>query len=670
MLSRLWARHRNEIGNNMSIETAAAIVRIFGPCRILQWQAHDDNLLKELLLAGCDAYAVGTKQTKHPRWIAVESENNVPRTPFAVVDVASAPETFMLLNALLARHDLQGLCLIAHGRNTLRKSFENAIFSAGWRRHPASFEVWQYETLKDEALPFLSVYQRIPEAVAAEWPIEALLSERNLHMDMLRESGGRADAHVARYVLAASHVRPGDTVLDCACGLGYGSAVIAAKSQASKIIGIDVDAATVAYADANYGGQNVSFQVGNAAALDHIPDASVDFIVSMETLEHVLGWKAAAMEFARVLKPDGRLIASVPDRWVDETGNDPNPYHHHVFDWARLRDGLIDDFVIERRYVQAAPGGFKWTSANRTLQQIPLNAEAEAEWILVVASSNPFARAEQLHDSFAHPAFGAALTASGAPIVDFARFYDNPWLYRTLVQMGERLGDDDTLRRLAEWVSDTARPGSADQGAALCVYGYRILEQRQANAAAPIIQAIEVYHAATGEAGTVTSNPHVQRWRISLAFLAGRLSELCGAHDEALGWFSRTVELDWRCFSPILATKTVSAAFHAARLSLARDDEAGALTFFRLGLKEALEAARGDGRDIIGTIDTPITFGLTELAEVMQMGGQCATAIASLPLWRRSPGTFWRQVDMKQFGLATWARDVEMENRRLRIASR
>jgi len=46
-------------------------------------------------------------------------------------------------------------------------------------------------------------------------------------MDMTREVGPRADAHTVRYSLAAQWVRAGDTVLDCACGLGYGSAILA-----------------------------------------------------------------------------------------------------------------------------------------------------------------------------------------------------------------------------------------------------------------------------------------------------------------------------------------------------------------------------------------------------------------------------------------------------------
>jgi protein-L-isoaspartate O-methyltransferase len=58
-----------------------------------------------------------------------------------------------------------------------------------------------------------------------------------------------------RYALAAEYVRPGDRVLDCACGLGYGTAVLAALSRGGEFLGMDLDAATAEYAQANYGGE-------------------------------------------------------------------------------------------------------------------------------------------------------------------------------------------------------------------------------------------------------------------------------------------------------------------------------------------------------------------------------------------------------------------------------
>lgn len=652
----------------MSGPIARRIIEVLGPCRVLHVGGHGANLLVELLLTGCDAWATGDVALQHPRWIAPNSAHHATsgaqERPFdaIVVDLAHGASIGQSLMPLVTRFGMPAtLVLLASGQPRL--AYEGALFNAGWRRHPGGLRTFDYPDLSDTALGEISFYQRIPDDAAARWSVADLQIERGLHMDMLRESGCRADAHIVRYALAAEHVRAGDTVLDCACGLGYGTAVLASLSAGGAFIGVDVDAATVAYAEANYGRADVSFRTSNAAALEGIADASVDVVVSMETIEHVEDWHAAVAAFRRVLKPDGRLIASVPDRWMDETGEDPNPHHFHVFDWAKLEAGLSDNFIIESRYVQMAPGGFKLPAARRVLRQVDLDSNEDSEWVLVVASANPFEADESKLSAFIHPAFGPALAASGAAVVDFAGGYDNPYLYRLMVQMGERLRNESKLARLALLVANHGRPGSADQGAAICVLGYQALKQHDNEAAAELMDHLRRYQELTaGE----HSNPHVIRWRISLAFLAGKLSELCGDAEQALQWYDAAAHGDWRNFSPLLATKAVAGAFCAGRLHLMRGDMAAAEACFARGLAESLAAIRSDPRSSVGDLSQPIPFGLTELAEVADMGSQCANAIANLPLWKRDPGLFWRQVDVKRFGLVTWLTALERENTELR----
>ena len=54
-----------------------------------------------------------------------------------------------------------------------------------------------------------------------------------------------------------------------------------------------------------------------------------------------------------------------------------------------------------------------------------------------------------------------------------------------------------------------------------------------------------------------------------------------------------------------------------------------------------------------------------ERGEVLDMGGQCAAAINYLPYWPENPGLYWQQVDVKRFGLATWAVDMVRANEAL-----
>src|SRR6476646_11769522 len=125
--------------------------------------------------------------------------------------------------------------------------------------------------------------------------------------------GEIAHEHWHRYAFARSFVG-GRRVLDVACGEGYGSALLG--GVAAHVTGVDIDLRTLAHARAAYAGRaNVEFIEGSAAALP-LPDASVDVVVSFETIEHLPALDQPRMlaEFARVLSSDGFLILSSPNR--------------------------------------------------------------------------------------------------------------------------------------------------------------------------------------------------------------------------------------------------------------------------------------------------------------------------------------------------------------------
>jgi SAM-dependent methyltransferase len=125
--------------------------------------------------------------------------------------------------------------------------------------------------------------------------------------------------HWHRYVFARAYAQD-RRVLDAACGEGFGSALLA--QSARDVLGMDIAETAVAHARARYGAQaNLRFEQGDCTALG-LADASVDLVVSFETLEHVAAQEALIAGFARVLAPDGMLILSSPDKrtYSDEAG--------------------------------------------------------------------------------------------------------------------------------------------------------------------------------------------------------------------------------------------------------------------------------------------------------------------------------------------------------------
>lgn len=130
--------------------------------------------------------------------------------------------------------------------------------------------------------------------------------------------------HYARYAMALPFAR-NRRVLDCACGEGYGSALLA--KVATSVLGVDLSNEAVSHARNRYTASNLRFERGDASALT-LADAQFDLVVSFETLEHLSEHDQMLQGFKKALKPGGSLLISSPDKYnySDRTGYQ-NPFH-------------------------------------------------------------------------------------------------------------------------------------------------------------------------------------------------------------------------------------------------------------------------------------------------------------------------------------------------------
>ncbi len=160
----------------------------------------------------------------------------------------------------------------------------------------------------------------------------------------------RRQFHLARYEFAATFT-DGSRVLDCACGTGYGSALLATRGRAASVVGIDLDEVTIAYAARHHSRGNVRFVVADAGRLDMLGSGSVDLVVSFETIEHVPDDRAMLEELRRVLRPGGRLVVSTPNNWPV----DISPFHVRTYDEAAFRTMLSESFTVLAMYGQWPP---------------------------------------------------------------------------------------------------------------------------------------------------------------------------------------------------------------------------------------------------------------------------------------------------------------------------
>jgi len=141
--------------------------------------------------------------------------------------------------------------------------------------------------------------------------------------------------HYHRYALASRWCKNLRT-LDAACGEGYGSALLA--QSAASVDGVDISEQAISHARQRYAKlENVNYHLADCTSLPFADD-EFDRVVSFETLEHLAEQDQLMAEFRRVLKPDGCLILSSPDKATYSDGQEGNNEFH-------VRELYRDEFV-------------------------------------------------------------------------------------------------------------------------------------------------------------------------------------------------------------------------------------------------------------------------------------------------------------------------------------
>jgi len=535
----------------------------------------------------------------------------------------------------------------AQWHQTLRPRdwWNERFFAAGFRKHPRTPLLLDYESIETEGHQILLLFEKVPIQCLRDWPMEKLQACHTLHADMLRETGRRSDAHITRYALAIPYVRQNDVVLDAGCGFGYGAAILAAGSLADRIIAVDDDAETIDYARSSYAQAQpiIEYRQSNVTQLSSIQDHSIDLVVAMEILEHLEQPDDFLDEVQRILKPAGRMILSIPNEWTDESGQDPNPYHHQVYTWEKLKAQIDQRFLFEKAFAQIAGGAIKLPDGKRSLREVSIQAcqNADAEWWIAVAMQDPLATSDI---PYIENNFPGHVQSDAYHLTAFDRDYDNPGLAKAMVIIGMRATNPAMLELLAKRTVQSARLGSPDYGAALCVLAYRLLERNdvQAGEVRELLARIADYQKQADD------SPHAWRWRISNQYVTARLQLSLGESQTALETFVACADMDPVRFSPLLATKTVDALYHAGLIEAIGQHVAQASEYWQRAITEVRRALSGDWLNIWGNPTQPASFGLPEVAQLADLAARCGFGLLALDRWSDAPGLAWERAQICQ----------------------
>lgn len=157
-----------------------------------------------------------------------------------------------------------------------------------------------------------------------------------------RQQSAWWSVHIARYLFSLQYVK-NRSVLDVACGTGYGLPLL--KQQARWVTGVDVDVQAARTARAELSNASGDVVVADAR---HLPfeAGSFDAITSFETLEHLEDRDRFVRELARVLTADGLCVVSTPNahHTLPINGKPRNPFHVHEYEPDELRSELSRHF--------------------------------------------------------------------------------------------------------------------------------------------------------------------------------------------------------------------------------------------------------------------------------------------------------------------------------------
>lgn len=160
-----------------------------------------------------------------------------------------------------------------------------------------------------------------------------------------RKSEIRFADHIIRYNFAKQFCEWKD-VLDIACGIGYGTDILA--QVAHKATWVDVDADAVNQSKNSYSRDNLSYIHGDWVTIP-LDDNSVDVVVSFETIEHIVDYTHFLEEIKRVLKKDGVLLMSTPNYLGEIVKNE---YHVSNFTTNTFLQAVAWVFTLKKTYYQ------------------------------------------------------------------------------------------------------------------------------------------------------------------------------------------------------------------------------------------------------------------------------------------------------------------------------
>jgi len=111
------------------------------------------------------------------------------------------------------------------------------------------------------------------------------------------------------YILHEVNIPEGAKILDCGCGVGFGSMLLAKTKPQTSVLGISISEDEIKQANKILKNKstisNCAFQL---MSFDELPANSFDLIIAIESLKHSPNFAISMEKVSAALKTDGQLI--------------------------------------------------------------------------------------------------------------------------------------------------------------------------------------------------------------------------------------------------------------------------------------------------------------------------------------------------------------------------
>lgn len=156
--------------------------------------------------------------------------------------------------------------------------------------------------------------------------------------------------HLGRYewaVRVLSSLPNRGAVLDCACGVGYGSRKLAEIFE--RVDAVDIYDRAIELAKERYSGPRIEWNCLDAAKIrEAFADESFDAVVSMQTIESIEDDAKYLDDLVALLKPGGVLLIDTPLR-KSRIDNPENPHHKRYYglhEWLQMLQNRFEILVF------------------------------------------------------------------------------------------------------------------------------------------------------------------------------------------------------------------------------------------------------------------------------------------------------------------------------------